>query len=277
MTCTATFNTTPTSQQFDLTVWKNGNGSGTVTSTPAGIDCGNDCLQSFLEGTSVQLTATAEPGSTFLGWSGDADCSDGSVNMNQDRDCIANFDISDPGSCQGVVQLENWSTFPDSVYETTVAQSGQDAYTDRNYTLTNLSEALAGGTFVQTANDDKSVQTGEHLLMTLCSEATIYVGYDKRADELPTWLSGPEWTLTNEVIESTDGAASPMPVYKRSAPSGAIMLGGNIEGGQTGADSNYVLVVRPELGVFSDGLESGDASNWTLVCDGDNPDQQCDQ
>jgi hypothetical protein len=53
-----------------LTVARTGTGSGTVTSVPAGIDCGPTCAGSFASATSVTLTATAAPGSIFGGWSG---------------------------------------------------------------------------------------------------------------------------------------------------------------------------------------------------------------
>ncbi len=53
-----------------LAVTKAGNGSGKVTSSPAGIDCGATCAANFALGTSVTLTATPAPGSTFNGWSG---------------------------------------------------------------------------------------------------------------------------------------------------------------------------------------------------------------
>ncbi len=56
--------------QFTLTVSKAGSGSGSVTSSPAGIDCGATCAASFGSGTSVTLTAVADSGSTFSGWSG---------------------------------------------------------------------------------------------------------------------------------------------------------------------------------------------------------------
>ena len=56
---------------FTVTVQKLGNGSGTVTSTPAGIDCGTTCSNQFSEGTRVSLNAAAAPGSSFAGWSGD--------------------------------------------------------------------------------------------------------------------------------------------------------------------------------------------------------------
>ena len=46
-------------------------GSGTVTSSPAGIDCGATCATSFANGTIVTLTATPDAGSTFTAWGGD--------------------------------------------------------------------------------------------------------------------------------------------------------------------------------------------------------------
>jgi len=53
-----------------LTVTKTGDGTGTVSSTPAGIACGVSCDAFFEEGTVVALTAVADPGSEFTGWSG---------------------------------------------------------------------------------------------------------------------------------------------------------------------------------------------------------------
>ncbi len=51
-----------------LTVAPTGTGSGTVTSSPAGIDCGATCSTSVPEGTVVTLTAVPAAGSTFDGW-----------------------------------------------------------------------------------------------------------------------------------------------------------------------------------------------------------------
>ena len=64
---TATFDAVPTDT---LAVSKSGTGSGSVTSSPLGIDCGSTCSMSFSEGTVVTLTATPAAGSTFTGWSG---------------------------------------------------------------------------------------------------------------------------------------------------------------------------------------------------------------
>lgn len=61
----ATFTTTP-----QLTVVKAGNGIGTVTSAPAGINCGTECAQNINYGNMVTLTATTTAGTSFVGWSG---------------------------------------------------------------------------------------------------------------------------------------------------------------------------------------------------------------
>lgn len=53
-----------------LTTSRAGNGSGTITSSPAGIDCGAVCTGSFSAGSTVSLNAAAASGSTFVGWSG---------------------------------------------------------------------------------------------------------------------------------------------------------------------------------------------------------------
>ncbi len=60
-----------------LTVEKDGRG--TVSSTPAGIACGLDCVEQFLKGTVVNLKAMVTRGVSFLGWggacTGTGDCS----------------------------------------------------------------------------------------------------------------------------------------------------------------------------------------------------------
>jgi hypothetical protein len=81
-------------ERFDLIISRNGSGSGTVTSTPSGINCGTDCSEIYNGGTVVTLTATPDAGSTFAGWSGDSDCTDGTVTMNNSRFCIATFALN---------------------------------------------------------------------------------------------------------------------------------------------------------------------------------------
>jgi serine protease AprX len=79
--------------QPTLTVTRAGNGSGKVTSTPTGINCGTTCGATFKSGTSVTLKASPAAGSKFTGWSGD--CSGTNVNcklkLTADRAATATF------------------------------------------------------------------------------------------------------------------------------------------------------------------------------------------
>ena len=68
-TCTAQFR----SQFHELVVDMNGQGNGTVSSAPAGINCDvvrTACVASFAHGATVTLTATPDASSGFAGWSG---------------------------------------------------------------------------------------------------------------------------------------------------------------------------------------------------------------
>ncbi|HEU5317224.1 MAG TPA: hypothetical protein VFX49_14030 [Chloroflexota bacterium] len=78
--------------QYTLAVTKAGTGAGTVTSSPAGINCGADCSELYNEGTVVNLTAVAAAGSVFTGWSGAcAGTGACSVTMNAAKGVTATF------------------------------------------------------------------------------------------------------------------------------------------------------------------------------------------
>ena len=68
-TAIAVFNLQEQSQ-FTLTVVKSGTGSGTVSSSPRGINCGTDCSEIYSKVQKVRLTAKPDRDSTFSGWSG---------------------------------------------------------------------------------------------------------------------------------------------------------------------------------------------------------------
>ena len=78
---------------YTLTVSKSGSGSGTVTGP--GINCGSDCSESFVAGTSVTLTATPASGSVFAGWSGDCSGTGScSLTMTSNKSVTATFNIA---------------------------------------------------------------------------------------------------------------------------------------------------------------------------------------
>ena len=79
-----------------LTVAIAGTGGGTVTSNPAGITCPTTCSATFTSGSSVTLTASPAPGSTFTGWSGGV-CSGGAptctFTLSAAQTVTATFDL----------------------------------------------------------------------------------------------------------------------------------------------------------------------------------------
>jgi PKD repeat protein len=72
-------------------------GSGSVSSAPVGINCGVDCTEQYLNGTTVTLTATPGLSSFFNGWSGacsgTGDCV---LTMNAAKNVTASFAILPP-------------------------------------------------------------------------------------------------------------------------------------------------------------------------------------
>ena len=83
-----TFLTAPATPVLAMVV----SGSGTITSAPAGINCGDTCSASFAAGTAVTLAAAAPAGWSLGQWSGDctgiAACT---VTMSASRNVTATF------------------------------------------------------------------------------------------------------------------------------------------------------------------------------------------
>lgn len=88
----------PAITQYPLQVFKTGTGSGTVTSSPSGINCGSTCTSYYYPGTSVRLTASPSSNSTFTGWSGH--CSGTStlctLSVTSSKGAYANFNLRPP-------------------------------------------------------------------------------------------------------------------------------------------------------------------------------------
>jgi hypothetical protein len=76
-----------------LTVSRTGSGTGAVTSSPTAIRCGSLCSGQFPAGSRVTLTAFADTGSTFAGWSGGGCSGTGTctVTLTADQTVTATF------------------------------------------------------------------------------------------------------------------------------------------------------------------------------------------
>ncbi|MCB2180395.1 MAG: right-handed parallel beta-helix repeat-containing protein [Desulfobulbaceae bacterium] len=89
---TATF----TKLNNTLSVSRTGSGTGTITSSPAGIDCGGDCQEVYDVGAQITLSAAADAGSGFRGWFGGGCYGSGDcvVTMTRALSVSALFDLN---------------------------------------------------------------------------------------------------------------------------------------------------------------------------------------
>jgi hypothetical protein len=90
---------------FALTASATGSGSGTLTSSPGGLNCtsvagttSGTCSAALASGTSVTLAATPATGSTFTGWSGACSGSSATCALTMDaaKSVTANFNSTAP-------------------------------------------------------------------------------------------------------------------------------------------------------------------------------------
>jgi hypothetical protein len=94
-----------------LAVSTKGDGSGTVTSVPAGIACGSTCTQNFDYGTAVKLTAAPDAGASFTAWTGAC--------AGQGKTCTVN--LNSALSTNAVFGLATTTTTTTSAKPTTTA------------------------------------------------------------------------------------------------------------------------------------------------------------
>jgi hypothetical protein len=91
-----------------LSVTKAGTGAGSIVSTPAGINCDRTCTTAsadYSRGAQVTLTARAEAGSTFTGWSGACSGTTCAVTMNADTRVTATFDLAVTGPSTHILEV----------------------------------------------------------------------------------------------------------------------------------------------------------------------------
>lgn len=89
--CTVIFDPKPPTPPNTYTLNIIKTGDGVITSEPSGIDCGSDCIEVYESGVIVKLNAKTDSNWKFIGWQGVPDCDDGSVTMDSDKTCTAQF------------------------------------------------------------------------------------------------------------------------------------------------------------------------------------------
>jgi len=157
---------TYTTKQYNLNVNKLGTGNGTVNFNPP--DSANrtaiPTVMTYGEGVSVVMTAYPAAGSTFAGWSGDADCTDGTLTMNANKTCTATFTamppptptnfVADPGTCGTARIVLSWNASSGAT-SYTLKRGSTTIYTGSNLTYTNTG-LTAGTTYNYTVTASNS-------------------------------------------------------------------------------------------------------------------------
>ncbi len=118
---------------------------------------------------------------------------------------------------------------------------GDQYYTDREYTITELPEPLKNCLWIKTQNSDKYLTDDDYIQFQLTRDATIYIAYDNRASAVPHWLlSGFE--QTGYTIQSSDDEST-FNIWKGRFPAGDVTLGANSATGAEGVQTNYIVLI----------------------------------
>ncbi len=208
---TAAITPDPTHQ---LTVTKAGAGAGSVTSSPAGIDCGSSCAAMFATGSSVTLTAAPSSGSSFAGWSGA--CSNGgatcTVALDADRSVTATFVTSSVTRSQTAPTVTTGTpTVHDSkvTFAGTVTGDGLASSAYFQYGLDPRYGTLTGGpTAFSTTPRSLGADSAVHAVSASVSGLSPNTVYDVR---LVTSTTGLGTTYGPERIFTVPRAAAPPP------------------------------------------------------------------
>ena len=141
---------------YTLTINTAGNGSGTVTSSPVGINCGTDCSETYNSGTSIVLTALPASGSSFTGWNGGGCTGTGpcTVAVTSATSVMATFAINIPTYTLTINKAGDGSG---TVTGAGIYNSGQ--------TATATASASAGSTLAGWSGDCSGVNSSVSILM----------------------------------------------------------------------------------------------------------------
>jgi hypothetical protein len=172
-----------TQLSFALTVSKTG--SGTLTSSPAGINCGATCSANYLSGTPVTLTATPAAGWRFASWSGACTGAGGCiVTMNSAQSVSATFTqtfaISVGKGGSGTV-----TSSPAGINCGATCSASFDTGTP----MTLTASAGSGWTFVNWTESDSVVSTNANYLFTLTADRNLVANFSNGSVAPPSSLS----------------------------------------------------------------------------------------
>ncbi len=186
---------------FALTVTRSGTGSGTVSSSVGGINCGGTCTADYGADASVILTATPAEGSVFAGWSNGCTLTGTcTVNANssptQSRNAIFNVAGSTTACPSGVTCIERpWPT---------IAQEGFTMKANAILAIKVNTTAAGLNGYLDTMNVSGNTATRDVYLSTQPGVFPAVIPPPKRTNESRCYQQGFETTTTAWEQSGTD-------------------------------------------------------------------------
>ncbi len=226
---------------FALSVTLAGNGS--VTSNPAGINCGTTCSVNFVTGTTVILTATPAAGQRFNSWGGDCTGTQPtcSLALTQARTAQAVFATVPVGSTFQTPQLLEASDNFNAVNHLLAVNRNGDAIS-----LWEQSDGVPNGSTLKVFSRRYQAATGWQA-PAVVPGATIFYGNDLVGGKLllddagvATWIRPDLQTRRNTASAGWGAAFAPPNLrFSQDLTSAAMDANGNIAVLRSGSDVEY--------------------------------------
>jgi uncharacterized repeat protein (TIGR02543 family) len=247
-TCTVTASGAQTvSAGFDtatsaiLNVSIAGQGTGSVSSVPSGISCGQYCTATYGQGTSITLAATPSTNSVFSGWSGA--CSGVSscvVSMSSNQTVTANFSpLSNPP--------------PTSTLSLTVSGPGSGSVV-----------SVPSGINCSTSCSDSFTTSTQVTLTATASSGSVFTGWDSSA------CAGTDPCTVILTSDTSVGAAfnQAFPVTVAFTGSGAGSVTSLPPGISCGPVCTAYFPVGTLVGLLPSPQSGSVLTTWTGACSG---------
>jgi len=132
--------------------------------------------------------------------------------------------------------------YPSSRYELRHLTINEPYYVDKEFLLTRIDNEIDRYLWLRTWNADQYNTSDEFLSLTLRDPMTVYIAYDYRCWDPPSWLEN-EFVNTTKYISVNDGNVKSYYLWKKSFPPGEVILGGNRAGGRGTSSRGMYLVI----------------------------------
>ena len=157
---------------------------------------------------------------------------------------LENANTTETASVTAASLITNLKSGTSETYQLGTLSNNVVYYTDRAYKFTSVPSVLSGVALIKTACDDKINTAATAITFTLSQNATIFIGYDSRADAIPGWLTG--WKKLKEKIGTTDVVDS-LTVYSKDFAAGPVSLGANRAVPAKDVHCQYIVGVKPGI------------------------------